>query len=70
MLNDKNHFWFSKKQRTYMVQDCIRKGVLFKPLYSRINGKKLEYTLMNSVKEHCSNWDDMVYLGYGDYLGY
>ncbi|MDD5150690.1 MAG: hypothetical protein PHC28_09445 [Flavobacterium sp.] len=66
---NKNHFWFSRKQKTQLVNEANYNGKLFIPLYVRIDNKLVEYTFMSFSKEHSSKFDDIIYLGTGTYIG-
>lgn len=62
----KGHFWYSKKQENMMIMFPFPR-VGNPKNYAEINGKKVLYTTMAGDMNHGCEWDDMEYLGYGEY---
>ena len=58
------HFWFSKTQWKRMMNRKKDKRVRN---YAKINGQIVEYTMWTDTKEHTAMWNDVVYLGEGEY---
>ena len=48
------HFWFSEKQLEFMMR---QRGNKYQRKYAKINGQI----------EHTAMWNDVVYLGEGEY---
>lgn len=60
----KGHFWFSEKQLDFMMR---KRGNKYQRKYAKINGQIVEYTMWTDTKEHTAMWNDVVYLGEGEY---
>lgn len=59
------HFWYSEKQASVFG---VSLSVKRRPInYATINGKIVLYTTCSHTTEHGCFFDDMVYLGQGDY---
>ena len=58
-MKTKHYFWFSKKQWN-------RTRLRYRN-FAKINGQIVEYTMWTKTKEHNATWDDVIYLGEGEY---
>jgi len=57
-----HHFWYSKKQEA-VYSDLLHKKIN----YANINGELVKYTTCSETMNHGCLFDDMQYLGQGDY---
>jgi hypothetical protein len=61
------HFWYSAKQAQRFAL-AEHWGFEPRPVnYATIGGEVVCYTSCSADTEHGCSWDDMVYLGQGDY---
>jgi len=69
MLNDKGHFFYSRKQEKQYRRSAENEGKTHLPTYCMLeNGDIREYTEWCHTNKPSGEWDDYVYLGEGKYL--
>lgn len=70
IASDCKHFWYSAEQSKYQYADEKSYGIgVLRVNYAILeNGNTVVYTEMSNTKTYMSNFEDMVYLGCGNYL--
>ena len=65
MSDVQKHFWFSAKQQE-LLRD-MSMSIPYQPLVALIDGKTVIATMCSVTLNHQSHWDDLVYLGQGEF---
>ena len=76
MLDEKAHFWFSKRREKSLAEDNrlgSDRRTRNRKNYVNIDGQKVRYNIMVTSddpdnRDDKSNWSDCKYLGYGVYF--
>lgn len=63
------YFFFSKKMLETMEQHARNNNENYHPNFCIIDGKKKQYTDWCQSPKSSAQWDDLVYLGEGEYCG-
>lgn len=59
------HFWYSEKQANVLGVECSLDKMPIN--YATIDGETVAYTICSQTMNHGCLFDDMQYLGQGDY---
>ena len=66
---EKWYFWYSHQQAVHLSTTRLTDGTKYPKNYALINGNRVVYTTANAKAPiHGSEWDDIQYLGEGEYL--